>query len=101
MQAMGQNQGVGNHPLEGKSLQIRGPGHFSTACTKPSICFVIFQKDHIADRCPKWKEPLEAVQYMGSAKLPIRVWDSSMWMSLRRKIDSNCGQDLITAGYSP
>ena len=27
-----------------------------------------FRKDHIADRCPKWKDPHMAVQYMGANK---------------------------------
>ena len=26
-----------------------------------------FRKDHIADRCPKWKDTHMAVQYMASA----------------------------------
>jgi hypothetical protein len=29
--------------------------------------FVCFKKDHLAEKCPRWKEPNVAVQFMGSA----------------------------------
>jgi hypothetical protein len=57
---------------EDKSLQIicyncGDLGHYNTACTKPRVCFVCFKKDHIAENCPRWKEPIKDAQYMGSA----------------------------------
>lgn len=66
-----------SNPVEGKGVDDKAlhiicyncgdPGHFSTACTKPRVCFVCFRKDHMPDKCPRWKEPISRAQYMGSA----------------------------------
>lgn len=56
----------GGKYADDKSLNIiyyncGDPGHYSTACIKPRVCFVCFRKDHQADMCPRWKEPTVAV----------------------------------------
>jgi hypothetical protein len=43
------------------------PGHFSSACNKPKVCFICYQKEHTVDDCPEWKEKHNAAQYYGSA----------------------------------
>lgn len=42
-------------------------GHYVSVCSKPKVCFVCFKEDHIAEKCPRWLEPEQVVQYMGSA----------------------------------
>lgn len=42
-------------------------GHFISTCSKPKVCFVCFRQDHIADKCLRWREPEQVVQFMGSA----------------------------------
>jgi hypothetical protein len=43
------------------------PGHFSSACNKPKVCFICYQKDHVVDECPNWRKKHSAAQFYGSA----------------------------------
>jgi hypothetical protein len=43
------------------------PGHFSSACNKPKVCFICYQKDHVVDECPNWRKKHSASQFYGSA----------------------------------
>lgn len=46
-------------------------GHFSAACTRPKVCFICFKKDHQADSCPRWKEPIVPAEFLGSASVGL------------------------------
>lgn len=43
------------------------PGHFNASYTKPKVCFICFREDHLAEKCPRWKEPYSIAQFMGSS----------------------------------
>lgn len=42
-------------------------GHLCTNCPKPKIYFVCYRKDHMANKCPRWKEPICVVEFLRSA----------------------------------
>jgi hypothetical protein len=42
-------------------------GHFSSACTRPRVCFICHSTEHMVDVCPEWKKPAQTAQYFGSA----------------------------------
>lgn len=42
-------------------------GHFSSACSKPRVCFICHSADHVVELCPAWKQPPVTGQYFGSA----------------------------------
>jgi hypothetical protein len=42
-------------------------GHFSSACTRPRVCFICRSADHVVDLCPEWLKPQRTAQYFGSA----------------------------------
>lgn len=42
-------------------------GHLSSACSRPRVCFIYHNIDHIVDHCPEWLKPLVATQYYGSS----------------------------------
>lgn len=42
-------------------------GHFSSACTRPRVCFICRSTEHVVDECPEWKKPIQIAQYFGSA----------------------------------
>jgi hypothetical protein len=68
----GEEKVEGDNPHPDKALNIiyyncGKPGHFSATCIKPKVCFICFREDHLADKCPRWKEPYSIAQYMGSS----------------------------------
>lgn len=32
-------------------------GHYSSACSKPKVCFICYRKDHVVENCLEWKNP--------------------------------------------
>jgi hypothetical protein len=43
------------------------PDHYNSSCPKPKVCFICQKKDHLVDKCPKWKQHQKIAQYFGSA----------------------------------
>ncbi|CAN6216897.1 unnamed protein product [Urochloa humidicola] len=42
-------------------------GHYSTACAKPKVCFICYDRNHVVECCPEWQNSHQAVQCFGSA----------------------------------
>jgi len=42
-------------------------GHFSSACSRPRVCFICHSANHVVEHCPAWTRPPMAAQYYGSA----------------------------------
>ncbi|CAO2148908.1 unnamed protein product [Urochloa humidicola] len=42
-------------------------GHYSTACARPKVCFICYDKSHVVECCPEWQNSHQAAQYYGSA----------------------------------
>lgn len=42
-------------------------GRYSSACNRPKVCFIFYNKDHVVDGCLEWKKPQHAAQYYGSS----------------------------------
>jgi hypothetical protein len=47
-------------------------GHFSSACSTPKVCFICYNREHVVENCPEWKNTQYAAQYYGSANKGAR-----------------------------
>jgi hypothetical protein len=78
------------------------PGHFSSACSKPKVCFICYQKDHTVESCPEWKKNQNTVQYYGSANKGLGFYHINVEPGVDRfrhwKGFDNCGVFTIEEG---
>lgn len=64
----GENSSAGqNKNLQVVCFNCGEIGHFSSACSKPRICFICQSMEHVAEFCLAWKQPHTTGQYYGSA----------------------------------
>lgn len=68
-------------------------GHFSSACSRPRVCFICHSTNHVVEHCPAWTRPPMAAQYYGSANRGLGFYHIDVEPKV---IDSSIGWEWRT-----